>query len=69
MKNLIALFITAAPNIKSWLFSDGKFKPLRALIIALFFVLILLSVHFFGFEATERNIDLLDEISDVIGYA
>lgn len=66
---LIKLFIGAGPSIKGAIFSDGKFKPKRAVILLVGFVLITGSMYFFGADNTEVAIELLDDLSDSMGYA
>jgi hypothetical protein len=66
---LIKTLIGAGPSIKSAIFSDGKFKQKRAVILLVGFVLITGSMYFFGADNTEMAIDLLDDLSDSMGYA
>lgn len=56
------------PNIKRWVFSDGKFNPQRALIMLAFFVAILAGGYFFGFDEVMIAVGILDDVSDAIGY-
>lgn len=67
--NKLSLFANLLPKIKKWIFPDGKFKETRALILILFFIVIIVSVHTVGFSNVETAINLLDEVSDIIGYS
>ena len=69
MRFKFVLLAKLLPKLKEMIFSDGKFKPTRALYLALFFVLVAVSIKLIGVEATEQAIEVLDEISDLIGYA
>lgn len=71
MKNLglIKLAIGILPSLKGWIFADGKFKPIRALILLASFIVLLFSINYFGAAEVEIALDMLDEVSDIIGYA
>ena len=69
MKAAVKLFIGLAPNLKGWIFADGKFKPLRALILLGFFAIITFTVWLLGMDNTAIIIEMLDDISDILGYA
>ena len=56
------------PNVKAWIFADGKFNPKRALILLLVMGFVAFLVHTLGFEQTAQVIELTDEVSDLIGY-
>ncbi len=56
-------------GIKKWLIADGSFNRSRALILLLFLWFIGLSIHFFGAADTEIAIELLEEVSDIIGVS
>ncbi|ELI5427413.1 hypothetical protein RRJ83_000469 [Vibrio parahaemolyticus] len=58
-----------ASKLKTWIFSDGKFNLKRAVILLLSACLIGGSVHYMGYEQTEQIIELVDQASDIIGYA
>ncbi len=57
-----------APKIKGWIFADGKFQKTRAVILLVGFGLIALSVEYFGAANTQITLELLDALSDMIGY-
>lgn len=57
-----------APAIKSWVFSDGKFQKTRAIMLAVFFALLVLSIDYIGSEQTSMAVKMLDDISDIVGY-
>ena len=56
------------PKVKSWFFADGKFNPVRSLIILVAFVLIMFGYAYLGVDETNQAIEGVDEISDIIGY-
>lgn len=66
--NLVGLVMKVGPKLKSWLFADGKFQPTRALYLLLFFVALGGMVYFIGPEQTEVVVDMLDDVSDIVGY-
>lgn len=68
IKSILNVFLAVGPSVKSWIFSDGKFVPKRAIILIVTLVLLTLGTHFFGEETVNSAVDALDEISDVIGY-
>lgn len=71
MSNLVPLFIKNIGKfgkIKNWIFSDGKFNPIRALILLCSFILLLLSLRYFSHDDIIFALDQLDELSDIIGY-
>ena len=57
-----------APKIKGWIFADGKFQKTRAVILLVGFGLIALSVEYFGAANTQISLELLDALSDMVGY-
>ncbi len=70
LASVLKLFRIASPlikTVKTWIIADGKFQPKRAGVLLLFFVIILLAVNYTGAANTEIAIDLLDEISNIIG--
>jgi len=66
---LANFFVTAGSSIKSWIFADGKFQKTRAIILLAGFAMISASMYFFGAENTKEAIELLDQFSDIVGYA
>lgn len=54
-------------DFKKMIFVDGKFHPTRAFMLFVFLIVIIVSIGFIGAENTNEAVDLLDEISDVIG--
>lgn len=67
--SLFARLIPKLKDLKMWLFADGKFQLDRAVIILLGFIILLVAIHVFGFAQVEVAIELLDELSDIIGYS
>lgn len=65
---LAGVFMRVLPNLKSFIFADGKFQAVRALYLMMFMVIIGGMVYFLGFEETAQIVDLLDDVSDLIGY-
>lgn len=62
------LVTSIAPKLKGWIFADGKFQKTRAVILLVGFGLIMLSVEYFGAANTQISLELLDALSDMIGY-
>jgi len=54
-------------SFKDMLFVDGKFNRTRALSLILFLLVIVFSIDYIGVDGTNEAVDLLDEISDIIG--
>ncbi|EIE5877630.1 hypothetical protein LDV99_004568 [Vibrio parahaemolyticus] len=67
MKGLIR-FIPLLKNLKSMVFADGKYRLDRAVVIVVLLCIVMSLVHVFGYEQTVQGIELVDELSDVIGY-
>lgn len=67
--SLVNVFSGIAPKIKGWIFSDGKFQPVRAICLLLFFIVIAVSASYIGVEDTGVVIDMLDDVSDMLGYS
>ena len=66
---LIGTLLKVAPKIKSWFFADGKFQMKRSLVLLVALVLLMVGSFFFDGEQLTLIIGLLDEVSDVVGYA
>jgi hypothetical protein len=66
---LINLGVKLLPSLKSAVFSDGIFKPTRAAYLIAFFIVLAITYTTMGPEATADVVELLDDVSDVIGYA
>ena len=64
----LKILTSVGPTLKSWIFADGKFSPKRALILLITLVVLFLGIHFIGVENVTSAVDMLDEVSDVIGY-
>lgn len=67
--NIAKLFVSIGPKLKGWIFSDGKFNEQRALSILAALIIMLVASHFVGITELAEIIDLLDEVSDIFGYA
>lgn len=66
---LIAKTIASiGPKLKGWVFADGKFQKTRAGMLLVGFALVALSIHLIGPENTAIALNLLDSLSDMIGY-
>lgn len=63
------LAVGLLPKVKSMIFSDGKFNLKRALVLLIGGGVIGTGVYFLGYDNTAAVLDLLDELSDMIGYA
>lgn len=61
--------IAVAGKIKQFVWSDGVFKPKRALALAGLLVIIIFGIYLIGAENMVIAVDLLDDVSDSIGYA
>lgn len=66
---IISGVIKIAPMVKQWIFSDGKFNINRALILLAFFIALLAGCYFLGVDTVSQTIDMLDDVSDQIGYS
>ena len=66
---LIGMLLKVAPKIKGWFFADGKFQMKRSLVLLVALVLLMVGSFFFDGEQLTLIIGLLDEVSDVVGYA
>lgn len=62
------LAVGLLPKVKGMIFSDGKFNLKRALILLVGGAVIGAGVYFLGYDNTAAALDLLDELSDMIGY-
>lgn len=69
MNKLIAIGVKLAPYLKGMIFADGKFAPKRALSLAVLMIITIIGVKFIGADQMEVVVDLVDELSDVIGYS
>ena len=70
IKSLLVGLKMAIPFIgdfKKVIFVDGKFNPTRAIMIFVFLITIIISISYIGVDNTSDAVDLLDDISDVIG--
>lgn len=67
--NVVSMFTSIAPKIKGWIFSDGKFKPTRAIIILVALALLMAGTTFMEPEEMKAVTEALDDVSDVIGYS
>ena len=71
MKRLVTvvkLISTIGPNIKRWIYSDGKFNSSRAAMLIVALLVVMVSLQLIGPENTQLAIKMLDEISDIFGY-
>lgn len=68
LANLAGTFMSIAPKIKGWIFSDGKFSTKRAGILLIALVVLVIGSAFMDVEHIHAITDALDEISDIIGY-
>jgi hypothetical protein len=66
---IVRLIAAIGPNLKSWIFADGKFSFKRALLLIVSLLILLFSVEYFGAANTEIALTLLDSLSDILGYA
>lgn len=66
--NIFGAFISIAPKIKGWVFSDGKFQPNRAGVLLIALIILVVGSVFMDVEHIHAVTDALDEISDIIGY-
>lgn len=65
----LSMFISILPKIKSWIYADGKFNLERALLLAFMFVVLLVAVQYFPVKDIWLALEMLDEVSDIIGYS
>lgn len=64
----IQILTSVLPIAKAWIFADGKFQSMRALILLLALCILGVLTRFLGVETTTEVVDMLDDISDAIGY-
>lgn len=64
----LQLLLNILPNIKGWLWADGKFSLRRGLTLLGAGAGLGASIYFLGAENTTILVDMLDDISDIIGY-
>lgn len=60
--------VSAAKGVKGMIFADGKFKPERAAMLGCVLVILLVAMNFMEYEEVASAVQLLDEVSDVVGY-
>lgn len=65
---ILNTIVSVGPKLKSWVFADGKFQPARALYLLLFFIALGVMAYVLGPEQTEVVVDMLDDVSDIVGY-
>jgi hypothetical protein len=67
--SLISLGASLVPKLKGAIFSDGVFKPRRAAVMVVFFIVLAITYTVLGPEGTADIVEMLDDVSDSIGYA
>lgn len=65
----VQLIVGALPSMKKAFFVDGKFMIKRVVALFVFLVAVVLGVYIVGPENMEVAVDLLEDISDIIGHA
>ncbi|AUR86166.1 TMhelix containing protein [Vibrio phage 1.083.O._10N.286.52.B9] len=68
MLTVIKASIPMIPMVKQFIFSDGKFNIKRSVVLFAFLIAIGVMTYAIGIDNTTEVIDLLDDVSDVIGY-
>lgn len=56
-------------NVKSWIFPDGKFSLERTIVLLVALAILLFASAILSPEQLTLAVELLDEVSDIIGYA
>ena len=72
MRRLIMMGLKLLPlmqGIKGWVFSDGKFNKARTKQLIIIMCIIIGGVYAIGVDNMNDVIDMLDEVSDTIGYS
>ena len=64
----LKMLINILPGIKGWLWADGKFSPRRGVTLIGAGIGLGVGIYFLGAENTAILVDMLDDISDIIGY-
>lgn len=64
----LRMLLGILPNIKGWLWADGKFSPPRALVLLAAGTGLGVSIYFLGAANTATLVELLDEVSDIVGF-
>ena len=65
----VQALVGALPSLKKAFFVDGKFMIKRVIALFVFLLAIVLGVYIVGPENMEVAIDLLEDVSDIIGHA
>lgn len=68
LANVASLFVSIAPKVKGWIFSDGRFQPTRAGYLLVALVILVAGSAFMDVEHIHAVTDALDEVSDIVGY-
>lgn len=66
--NIFKAITMIGPGLKSWVFADGKFNLHRALVLVVMLVILTVMYKVVGPEGVTFIVDMLDELSDAIGY-
>lgn len=66
--NAIPKVLPLFANLKSYIFSDGKFRMDRSIVLLCALVILLIGSYFIGAKEIELIIESLDEVSDILGY-
>lgn len=66
--SILSIVKEVGPSIKSWIFADGKFSRNRAITLIGALALLCAAIYFVGAENVAIAVDMLDDVSDIIGY-
>lgn len=64
----LQMLLNILPGIKGWLWADGKFSTRRGVTLIGAGIGLGAGIYFLGAENTAILVDMLDDISDIIGY-
>ena len=67
--NKLKVLLGFVPKLKQYIFADGVFKKDRAIILMVSFIMLLVAIQIFGIDKVLLGIDLLDDLSDILGYS
>lgn len=69
MLKILKVITALGPNLKQWIWSDGKFHMERACILLAALIVMGVMYSTLGEEGMRVVLSFLDEFSDTIGYA
>lgn len=75
LRNFLSAFVGSIPkimplfsNLKAFIFSDGKFRLDRSIVLLCALVIMIVGLNYISANELEVIIESLDEVSDILGY-